>query len=189
VQTDWGAYLRRYRREKSLTQEQLSLLLDVEVSTLSRWERGLLRPSVVLQSRIIRMIPPRQNADDMLRRSIETSPIPAQLMLPSTRILATSESLAIALQQPLSELNATDDVLTWDDWLLDQHANMGGHEYLYRNTENMVSSWVSPDPKKPKVLSCMSQRVRLDDGTPAVVVSSHVVPDGLPLIPLSIVKA
>ena len=43
-----GADVRDARRRLGLTLEQTALLLDVAVITLSRWERGVVEPSLLV---------------------------------------------------------------------------------------------------------------------------------------------
>lgn len=43
---DFGNHLRRLRKEKNLTQEKLAFKIGVEISQISRIERGLLNTSI-----------------------------------------------------------------------------------------------------------------------------------------------
>lgn len=42
----FGKHLRKLRKEKGLTQEQLAFNIDFEISQISRMERGLLNTSI-----------------------------------------------------------------------------------------------------------------------------------------------
>ena len=49
---DWATYIRGYRRRYGLKQADFAAMMGVEQATVSRWETGLLRPSVTAQRRL-----------------------------------------------------------------------------------------------------------------------------------------
>jgi transcriptional regulator with XRE-family HTH domain len=71
---DWPVLLRAFRREQSMTQEALSELLEVSPKTISRWERGVDRPSLAKEAQLRRvMAADRGGVDAALLRAFESS--------------------------------------------------------------------------------------------------------------------
>ena len=52
----FGAYLKESRNKKNYTQQELANLLFVDVSTVSKWERGVSYPDITLISEICRVL-------------------------------------------------------------------------------------------------------------------------------------
>ncbi len=50
--SDWTILLKSYRREKGLKQEALAYMLNVDQTTISRWERGKDNPSLAIEKRL-----------------------------------------------------------------------------------------------------------------------------------------
>ncbi len=48
MENNFGSFFRQKRQEKNLTQKQLSELLFVSESTISKWEKGVARPDITL---------------------------------------------------------------------------------------------------------------------------------------------
>lgn len=52
----FGKHLRKLRKEKDLTQEQLAFKIDSEISQISRMERGLLNTSISAANEIAKAL-------------------------------------------------------------------------------------------------------------------------------------
>ncbi len=48
MENTFGSFLRQKRQEKNLTQKQLSKLLFVSESTISKWEKDVAHPDITL---------------------------------------------------------------------------------------------------------------------------------------------
>ncbi len=93
--TEWPALIRSYRKEFGLKQDALAYQLNVDQTTISRWERGLDKPSVAMQKRLRDHLWRRQdNALDAAARMVRFAPNNASLVAPGTRIIAVSDSYA-----------------------------------------------------------------------------------------------
>jgi transcriptional regulator with XRE-family HTH domain len=83
--------LRRLRRARALKQAYVAALLDVEQSTVSRWETGALVPDPDVAERALRLLGARPPDDCALRRLVRTSTVPCHLVTDSDhRLLAVS---------------------------------------------------------------------------------------------------
>jgi len=60
---DWGKAIKQYRRNQGLIQGALAYELGVDVTTVSRWERGLVEPELGIRKRLQAMMAsPSSNA-------------------------------------------------------------------------------------------------------------------------------
>lgn len=69
----FGTRLRRLRRARSIKQFALADMLNVEQSTVSRWEAGTQVPDEVLQHKALQALFHSSPDDSALRRLVETS--------------------------------------------------------------------------------------------------------------------
>ena len=54
--TKFGSYIKESRIKKNYTQQELANLLYVDVSTVSKWERGVSYPDITLIPNICRVL-------------------------------------------------------------------------------------------------------------------------------------
>ncbi|MCP3871206.1 MAG: helix-turn-helix domain-containing protein [Gammaproteobacteria bacterium] len=93
--SDWPVLLRSYRREKGLKQEALAYMLNVDQTTISRWERGKDNPSLAIQKRLRDLFWTKQDsALDAAVRIVRYAPLRATVVLPGTRIVEVSDAYA-----------------------------------------------------------------------------------------------
>jgi transcriptional regulator with XRE-family HTH domain len=79
------------RRARALKHAYVAALLDVEQSTVSRWETGALVPDPDVAERALRLLGARPPDDCALRRLVRTSTVPCHLVTDSDhRLLAVS---------------------------------------------------------------------------------------------------
>jgi transcriptional regulator with XRE-family HTH domain len=68
----WGKTLAKIRSERQLTQEELARRLGVSVTTVSRWERGAMVPSILVLEPLCRTLGVRCDTwIDLPLRSVE----------------------------------------------------------------------------------------------------------------------
>jgi len=88
---DWSNALRDYRRRHGLTQAALAEILDVDPTTVSRWERGRDRPALGIASRLTSLIVPRtRDVERALKLLIDTTDAIAALFDDKYRLLYSS---------------------------------------------------------------------------------------------------
>jgi hypothetical protein len=91
----FGLRLRQIRLALGQKQSALSDALDINQSTLSRWETGLQIPGRQMQQKVFELLAPRQIDDHALRRLVETSSSSIHLIEETThRCLAFSKKRA-----------------------------------------------------------------------------------------------
>ncbi len=90
--SDWSILLKSYRREKGLKQEALAYILNVDQTTISRWERGKDKPSLAIEKRLRDLFWKKEDsALDAAIRMVRSSPLRATIVLPGTRIVEVSD--------------------------------------------------------------------------------------------------
>ena len=102
---DWPQALRDYRRRNGLTQAALAEVLNIDPTTVSRWERGRDKPALGILRRLRSLVMPR--ASDVvraLRVLIDTSDAIVVLCDRSYRLLYSSQKHRQLLQLGASEL-------------------------------------------------------------------------------------
>ena len=84
--------IRKFRRRAGLKQQALADMLDCDQTAISQWERGVNRPSLALQSRLLELIALDQRGMEDLRlfTAIERSPGIHALLGDDLRILTGS---------------------------------------------------------------------------------------------------
>ena len=93
--SDWPILLKSYRREKGLKQEALAYMLNVDQTTISRWERGKDNPSLAIEKRLRDLFWKKEDsALDAAVRMVRSSPLRATIVLPGTRIVEISDPYA-----------------------------------------------------------------------------------------------
>jgi transcriptional regulator with XRE-family HTH domain len=105
VLVHWPQALKEYRRRRGLTQSALAEVLDVDPTTISRWERGRDRPALGIQRRLKSLVlsPPR-NVEAALKMLIDTSDTIAVLFDSRYRLLHSSPKHRGLLRLDTSEL-------------------------------------------------------------------------------------
>ncbi len=91
---DWPSAIRKFRRRARLKQQALADILGCDQTAVSHWERGLDRPSLAFQRRLLEMIARDQRAMEDLRliAAVERSPGIHVLLDNNLRILARSSA-------------------------------------------------------------------------------------------------
>ncbi len=91
---DWPSTIRKFRRRARLKQQALAEMLGCDQTAISHWERGVDRPSLAFQRRLLEMIARDQRAVEDLRlfTAVERSPGVQALIDNDLRILAGSSA-------------------------------------------------------------------------------------------------
>lgn len=101
---DWPKALRDYRRRHGLTQSALAEALNVDPTTVSRWERGRDRPALGIVRRLTSLIVPRTpDVERALKALIDTANTIAVLYDSNYRMLYSS-----AIHRELLGLDASE---------------------------------------------------------------------------------
>lgn len=102
---DWPRALKEYRRRHALTQGALAEILNVDATTVSRWERGRDRPALGIQRRLRSLIMPGvSDVERALRLLIDASDAVAVLFDHNYRLLYSSPRHRALLRLDASEL-------------------------------------------------------------------------------------
>ncbi len=91
---DWPSAIRKYRRRAGLKQQALADILDCDQTAISHWERGVDRPSLAFQRRLLAMIAQDQRGMEDLRlvTAVKRAPGVQTLLDNDLRILAGSNA-------------------------------------------------------------------------------------------------
>jgi transcriptional regulator with XRE-family HTH domain len=101
----WPNALRDYRRRYGLTQAALAELLNVDPTTVSRWERGRDRPALGIARRLTSLIVPRtRDVERAIKSLIDASPTIAVLYDDKYRLLYSSAKHRQLLKVDAAEL-------------------------------------------------------------------------------------
>jgi transcriptional regulator with XRE-family HTH domain len=174
--------LKRYRREKELSQEEFAALLSVDVRTVGRWERGISLPNAVTYARVTNILRPRCGIDRQLRQFIASAHGMIQLFLPSTKMLAASTEFQRLQRMSASEVVGLYDVNDFPAELIEEHERLGGIETVFRNAQQSAGlhRWYATAPTnrtgRDILLRFQSQRIILDDDSIAILSTSEMVP-------------
>ena len=76
----FGARLRRLRRARGIKQAYVAQLAGVDQATVSRWERGEIKPDYLHAQSVLRALIPNQSDDSTLRRLVESSSLIVHLI-------------------------------------------------------------------------------------------------------------
>ncbi|MGB0683890.1 MAG: helix-turn-helix domain-containing protein [Magnetovibrionaceae bacterium] len=91
----WPVLIRSYRQQQGLKQDALAYFLQVDQTTISRWERGVDTPSIAMQKRLRDLMYTGQDsALETALRIVRASPGRASIVLPGARIVDVSKSQA-----------------------------------------------------------------------------------------------
>lgn len=105
---DWPRALKDYRQRHCLTQAGLAGILQVDPTTVSRWERGRDKRSIGIIKRLRSLIMPRtSDVETALRHLIDTSDAIAVLFDNKYRLLHSSPKHRMLLRLDASELYGT----------------------------------------------------------------------------------
>jgi len=92
---DWPVLMRTYRKENGLKQEALAYQLNVDQTTISRWERGIDTPSLAMQKRLRDLFWKREDsALEAAMRMVKASFGREAIVAPGTKIIEVSEPQA-----------------------------------------------------------------------------------------------
>lgn len=99
----WPDQLRAYRRKNFLSQENLAEQLEVDQTTVSRWERGIVKPTLKQQAVISRLINEDvPNQEDFLKFLLEFVPM-------GTVVVDTKTHAAVAASRQFLQTHQLDD--------------------------------------------------------------------------------
>ena len=102
---DWPQALKEYRRRHALTQGALAEILNVDATTVSRWERGRDQPALGIQRRLRSLVMPGvTDVERALRLLIDTSDAIAVLFDHNYRLVYSSPRHRGLLRLDASEL-------------------------------------------------------------------------------------
>jgi DNA-binding XRE family transcriptional regulator len=102
---DWATEIKAYRLRHSLKQEALAYLLDVDATTVSRWERGRDKPSLMAQCRLRKLIAPTPTIATLgLCAIIDATSDIAVLMDRDYRMVRASDAHRRLLRYDLSDV-------------------------------------------------------------------------------------
>jgi transcriptional regulator with XRE-family HTH domain len=173
--------LKRYRKEKALSQEEFAEVLAVDVRTIGRWERGVSEPNATTYMRVMDILRPRHGIDWQLRHFIASAHGLIQLFLPDTKILAASTDFQKLQKMSATEVVGLYDVDDFPPDMLEEHDRLGGVEKIFRNAQRSTGLhlWHANAPTNRTMrdvpLRFASQRLTLDDGSIAVLSTSEMV--------------
>jgi len=90
---NWPSLIKAFRKTHGLKQEVLAILLGVDQTTISRWERGRDRPSLSMQKRLRdRMWKREDSALEASVRMARFSPLLSTVVDPDSKVIETSQS-------------------------------------------------------------------------------------------------
>ncbi len=172
---NFGLRLKRLRRAMGVKQSALADLLDVNQSTLSRWEAGLQIPDAKLQNAAFASLSEQKSDDRALRRLVESSTQCVHLVEEATHIcLAYSKPRAHNWQCSTRELL---DISLWP---------FASEEIQKAEAELSESDWWTAHMPEAKIFTTkeveqdtmrisgglvMWERFYLADGTPVRLVT------------------
>jgi transcriptional regulator with XRE-family HTH domain len=169
--------LRQWRRGTEIKQQRLADLLNVNQTTVSRWESGAMDPTPMQRSRLEELIAGHRpgQLDRVLRRLVETTSDPVHLICDRThRLLAASPAREAHWSCPTSDLTGTElfpfaspEIRRAERRLFETGWFEGGSEALLFHTGpnndarvHIHDSWV------------LWERLLLEDGTPVRLVTT-----------------
>ena len=177
--------LRRLRQLRGMKQSHLAELMRVNQATVSRWERGVLKPSpaqvAALQRLLVTVADPAQDA--ALKRLVESSTLKVHLICDRThRLLAASLPRRAKWRLDLSDLlgrtllvYATPEILSAEAALDDS----GWHEGEVSSVT--VSTGANSNPVLPILPGQMLwERIMLSDGRAGRLVTTLTVRQARP---------
>jgi len=101
----FGARLRRLRRAHGIKQAYVAQLAGVDQATVSRWERGEIKPDYLHAQSVLRALSPNQSDDSTLRRLVESSSLTIHLIRDVDHtLLAASLSRIAEWNRPVKTL-------------------------------------------------------------------------------------
>lgn len=93
--SNWPVLMRTYRKENGLKQDALAYQLNVDQTTISRWERGIDKPSLAMQKRLRDLLWKREDSVlDAAIRMVKSSFGREAIIAPGTTIVEVSKSQA-----------------------------------------------------------------------------------------------
>jgi DNA-binding XRE family transcriptional regulator len=169
---NWIEDLRRYRQLHRLTQAQLAELLDVDPTTVGRWERGRDKPNLAVQGKLQKLIMPKSDA---LVRSIRdivmmTSDI-AVVMDKEFRIIAASAAHQALLRYNLADIRDTPFPM-WTEAMFTIMDEVGGPQGWWSNDIYRLEFTAVRRPKEEAQNQCTIYQnvstvtIRDSDGAP-----------------------
>lgn len=103
MSNSFGLRLKRWRQNNNVKQEYFALQMGVSQATVSRWERGIDRPSLALSKKVNEIIyQGRSNMSVMMRNLVHSSQDLAAVIAEDLTVLEVSRGI-------LREFNASDD--------------------------------------------------------------------------------
>jgi DNA-binding XRE family transcriptional regulator len=130
---DWATEVKTYRRRHLITQATLAELLDVDTTSISRWERGRDHPSLTVQAKLRWLVAPKvSDLSRSLRDIVETTPNLAVVMDRNYRIVGASSAHRELFHYDMPDVLG----VQYPMWTDAMHATMdpiGGPEGWWKN--------------------------------------------------------
>ena len=102
---EWPQALKQYRRRHGLTQAVLAEVLNIDTTTVSRWERGRDQPALGIQRRLRNLVMPcTSDLEHVLKALIDTSATIAVLYDAKYRVVYSSSRHRERLRLDASEI-------------------------------------------------------------------------------------
>lgn len=103
MSNSFGQRLKRWRQNNNVKQEYLALQVGVSQATVSRWERGVDKPSLAMSKKVNEIIyQGRSNMSVMMRNLVHSSQDLAAVIAEDLTVLEVSRGI-------VKEFNASDD--------------------------------------------------------------------------------
>jgi len=115
---EWSEALRSYRNRKGLNQAQMGALLDVDQTSVSRWERGDVLPSASVRRALATLLHRQcwRTDSSALRAFINLTSGRWLLLNPSMTVVAVSRAINATRQAELPTLlgSSLRDIISWE---------------------------------------------------------------------------
>ncbi len=114
---NFGEFLRQKRQEKNLTQKELSNLLFVSASAVSKWEKGVSHPDITLLPKLCEILSVTEH--ELITASVDNKKREEETQAKKWRVLSFSWSLFFYIAYPTALLPcficnlAIDKTLSW----------------------------------------------------------------------------
>ena len=173
----FGCRVKRLRRSLGMKQTALAEAMEVDQTTISRWEGGIILPDRATQDRVLEKLSSHRTDDSALRRLVETSMAAVHLIEEANHVcLAYSQPRALEWRQRSDNLRgaslwrfATDEIRQAEFELTDE----GWWDSHLPGPKIFRTSGVVHDEIMIHAGTIIWERLYLADGTPVRLVSGE----------------